>query len=112
MQRTQVLVAQRGGDQQHRVGSVNRRLVELVGVDDEVLADDRQIAGGARGAQVGQRASEVWFVGQHREGSRSATLVGGDVGGNATRPGGTNNEQTGTQSHDAKKGGSGQGGAR
>ena len=38
--------------------------------------------------------------------------VGGDVGGNATRPGGTNNEQTGTQSHDAKKGGSGQSGAR
>jgi hypothetical protein len=38
--------------------------------------------------------------------------VGGTVGGNATRPGGTDNEQTGTQSHDARKGGSGQGGAR
>jgi hypothetical protein len=38
--------------------------------------------------------------------------VGGDVGGNATRPGGTNNEQTGTQSHDSQKGGSGQSGAR
>jgi hypothetical protein len=38
--------------------------------------------------------------------------VGGAVGGNAQRPGGTNNEQTGTQSHDAQKGGSGKGGAR
>jgi hypothetical protein len=32
--------------------------------------------------------------------------------GSATRPGGTNNEQTGTQSHDAQKGGGGKDGAR
>ena len=38
--------------------------------------------------------------------------VGGSVGGDAQRPGGTNNEQTGTQSHDAQKGGSGKDGAR
>lgn len=32
--------------------------------------------------------------------------------GNSQRPGGTNNEQMGTQSHDAQKGGSGKDGAR
>jgi hypothetical protein len=32
---------QRGGDQQDRVGAGRRRLVELVGVDYEVLAEDR-----------------------------------------------------------------------
>jgi hypothetical protein len=32
--------------------------------------------------------------------------------GSSMRPGGTNNEQTGTQSHDAQKGGGGKDGAR
>ena len=48
-------------------------------------------------------------------GPRSSTTgqgVGGKVGGNATQPGGTNNEQMGTQSHDAQKGGSGKDGAK
>jgi hypothetical protein len=42
----------------------------------------------------------------------TGTGVGGGTGGNAQRPGGTNNEQTGTQSHDAQKGGGGKDGAR
>ena len=80
-QRAQVVVAEGGDDQQHRVGAVDRRLVELVGIDDEVLADDRQVAGRAGGAQVGQRAAEMRFVGEDREGGRPAPLVGGDLGG-------------------------------
>ena len=52
----QVLVGERRDDQQHRVGAGERRLPELVGVDDEVLAQDRQRGGGA-GRARGRRAS-------------------------------------------------------
>src|SRR5262245_46017173 len=47
-----------------------------------------------------------------KSGTTGAGNIGGQTGGNAQRPGGTNNEQTGTQSHDAQKGGSGKDGAR
>jgi hypothetical protein len=45
-------------------------------------------------------------------GGASTTGVGGGTRGNAMQPGGTNNEQSGTQSHDAQKGGTGKDGAR
>ena len=45
-------------------------------------------------------------------GTTGAGNIGGATGGNAQRPGGTNNEQKGTQAHDAQKGGGGQSGAR
>jgi hypothetical protein len=38
--------------------------------------------------------------------------IGGAVGGNSTQPGGTNNEQTGSQAHDAQKGAGGNEGGR
>ena len=88
VERAQVLVVEGADDQQHRVGAVHRRLVELVGVDDEVLADDRQAAGGAGRAQVLQRAAEVRLVGEHRERRRAAALVGADLGGDGRRVGG------------------------
>ena len=47
-----------------------------------------------------------------QSGTTGAGNIGGSNGGNAQRPGGTNNEQMGTQSHDAQKGGSGKEGAR
>ena len=47
---------ERGDDQQDRVGAGGRRLVELVGVDDEVLAQDRQVAS-PRAPRAGRRAS-------------------------------------------------------
>ena len=59
VQRGQVVVVERGDDEQDRVGAGHRRLVHLVGVDDEVLAQDRQRAGRARLAQVVERAAEV-----------------------------------------------------
>ena len=58
-------VVERGDDQQHRVGAGGARLVQLVGVDDEVLAQHRQRAGGAGGAQVLERAVEVGLLGEH-----------------------------------------------
>src|SRR5262245_3412290 len=47
-----------------------------------------------------------------QSGTTGAGNIGGATGGNAQKPGGTNNEQMGTQSHDAQKGGSGKDGAR
>ena len=78
VQRAEVACVERGDDQQHRVGAGRRRLVHLVGVDDEVLAQDRQRAGRARLAQVVERAAEVRALGEDRQRRRAAALVGLD----------------------------------
>ncbi len=49
-------VAQRRDDQQHRVGARGARLVQLVGIDDEVLAQQRQLRT-RRAPRAGPRAS-------------------------------------------------------
>ena len=67
---------ERGDDQQHRVGAGRARLVQLVGVDDEVLAQHRQRAAARARAQVLERAAEVRPLGQHRQRDRAAALVG------------------------------------
>ena len=72
----EVLVAQRGDDQQDRVGARDGGLVDLVGVDDEVLAQDRQDGRAARRAQVVERAAEVRPLGEDRQGDGAAALVG------------------------------------
>ena len=71
-----VVVVERGDDQQDRVGAGRRGLVDLVGVDDEVLAQDRQRAGRARLAQVVERAAEVRALGEDRQRRGAAALVG------------------------------------
>ena len=58
-------VVQAGGDQQDAVGAHRARLVDLVGVDHEVLAQHRQVAGRARLLQV-------VAAGPGRTGGRSA----------------------------------------
>ena len=74
----EVVVVERGDDQQDRVGAGRRRLVELVGVDDEVLAQDRQVGGRARRLQVLERAAEVRLLGEDRDRRGAAALVGAD----------------------------------
>ena len=59
-----------------RVGAGHLRLVELVGVDREVLAEDRQLGRRARLAQVVERAAEVRLLGEDRDRGRAAALVG------------------------------------
>ncbi len=66
-----VVVVERGDDQQDRVGARDRGLDDLVGVDDEVLAQDRQRAGRARLVQVVERAAEVALLGQDRQRGRA-----------------------------------------
>src|SRR5690606_15883196 len=58
------------------------RLVHLVRVDDEVLAQHRQRTGSARLAQVAVAALEEIDVGEHRQAGGAAGLVAaGDRGG-------------------------------
>ena len=80
---------QRGDDQQDRVGARRQRLVHLIGVDDEVLAQDRQRRGGAGRAQVVERAAEARSLGQDRERRGAAALVGADDVARARAPRGS-----------------------
>ncbi len=61
----QLGVVERGDDKQNRVGADGARFGDLPAVDDEVLADHRQVAGGTRGLQVGVGTLKVIDVGQH-----------------------------------------------
>ncbi len=67
---------ERRHDQQHRVGAGDHSLIQLIGIDDEVLAQDRQPACAASGAMSAKRPIEVGPLGQHRQRTRPATLVG------------------------------------
>ena len=78
LQAAQVARLERGDDQQHRVGAGRGRLVHLVGVDDEVLAQQRQLRCGARLAQVVERAAEVRGLREDRQRRGAAALVGLD----------------------------------
>ena len=66
-----------------------RRLVDLVGVDDEVLAQDRQRAT-PRAPRAGRRASRrSAALGQDRQRRGAAALVGADDLGRPSRPRGS-----------------------
>ena len=47
-----VRVVERGDDQQDRVGADRARFGDLPRIDHEILAQDRQAHGGARGDQI------------------------------------------------------------
>ena len=53
---------------------------DLVGVEDEVLAQHRQAGRGARRHQMLVAALEIGHVGQHREAGRTARLIGAGEG--------------------------------
>jgi hypothetical protein len=79
---------------------------------DTGAAQNTQGAPGSMGnTQGGAQTSNPTGAASPRSGT-TGQGVGGAVGGNSQMPGGTNNEQTGTQSHDAQKGGSGKDGAK
>src|SRR5699024_6473490 len=58
-----------GDDEQDDVGPVRPGLVELVLVDHEVLAQDRDVHGGAYGVEVVEAAGEAAGFGEHAHGS-------------------------------------------
>src|SRR5881227_2440594 len=78
IQAREVPPLQRGDDQQEGVGAGRRGLEDLIGVDDEVLAKDRQAGRRTRLAQVGERAAEVVGLGEDRQRRGAAALVGAD----------------------------------
>src|SRR5256885_5457443 len=61
---------------QHRVGAGDLRFVQLIEVNTEVLAKDRQLGRGARLVEVVERSAEVLLLGQDRDRGGAAALVG------------------------------------
>ena len=71
-------MVEHGDDQEDRVRAGRRRLIELVGVEDEVLTQHRQLRGRDRVTQVLERAAEVHALGDDRQRRRAAALIGLD----------------------------------
>ena len=67
---------QRRGDQQHGVGTVRARLVDLVRRHQEVLAQHGQRASVARGGEIVEGPPEVRPVGEHGDTGGPPALVG------------------------------------
>lgn len=71
-----------GGNQQDSVGAHRTCFVHLIGVDDEVLAQHGQGAGGACRLQILGRTLEKPAIGQYRQaGSTVRSVIGGNLGG-------------------------------
>ena len=77
MQRRQLVVVQRGGDEQYRIGPHQRRVVHIGRAYGEVLAKHRDADRGPGGLEVGGRACEVLDVGEHAEAGSATVLVPG-----------------------------------
>ena len=56
-QRREHVLFEGGDDQQDDVGAVGTGLVDLVRTDDEVLAQHRDVHGGAHGVEIGERSA-------------------------------------------------------
>ena len=67
---------QRRNDQQDGIRARRTRLENLIAIDDEVLAKQRQLRRGADRRQVIERAVEEHRLGQDRDRSRSGAIVG------------------------------------
>ena len=75
-------VVEGGDDQQGEVGSRGPGLEELVGGDDEVLAQERYVDRGADRPEVGQASAEAALLGQDADRRSSPARVGlGQDGG-------------------------------
>ena len=77
MQLVQRLVLERRDDEQERIGPGERGFVDLVGIDDEVLAQERQPGRSPGGGEILERPAEVRPLGQDRERGRAPALVRG-----------------------------------
>ena len=68
-------VRERSNDQQNAIGTQCPRLVHLVGIDQEILAQYRQTAGCTRLLQEGVRPREKIDIGQYRKAGGTAALI-------------------------------------
>ena len=71
-----LVVGDGGHDDEDAVGAPGARLVDLVGLEHEILAQRRQRHRRARLRQEFRRALEGGRVGQHREAGRAARRIG------------------------------------
>ena len=71
-----IVVVDARHDDQDRVGAPGARLVDLIGLEHEILAQRRQRRRRARRGQEFRRALEGRRVGQHRQAGRAARLIG------------------------------------
>ena len=69
-------VVERRHDDQDAVGAVGAGLDHLIGVVDEILAQHRQLGGGAGGHHEIEMALKRRRVGQHRETGGAAGFIG------------------------------------
>lgn len=67
---------QRRNDKQNHVRSVRTRLPNLVGGNDEILAQHGDIHAGTHGVQIGERAIKAPLLCEHRNSGSSTGLVG------------------------------------
>ena len=74
-QADQHVLLEGGHDEQDQVGAVGAGLPDLVGGDDEVLAQHRDVDGGANRGEVGEAAGEPALLGQDADDARAADLV-------------------------------------
>src|SRR5439155_25457208 len=65
-----------GHDQEDAVGAERPALDHLIGVEDEILAQYREAASGARGLQMIVAALEIGRVREYREAGGAARLIG------------------------------------
>ena len=75
-------IAEDFGDEQDAIGTRDAGFEDLVGVDDEILAEERDSDRGADAREVGEVALKVGDVGEDGEAGRAMGLVGtGDCDG-------------------------------
>ena len=68
-------VGQRGHDQQDQVRAVGAGFPDLVLIEREVLAEQRDVHGGADGVEVRERAAEAALLGEHADDGGAAVGV-------------------------------------
>lgn len=64
------------GDEEDGVGACGASFIDLVGIDDEVFAEDGQVDDLADGLEVFEFSLEVLFVGKHAEGIGAGGGIG------------------------------------
>ncbi len=69
-------VVQQRADQEHGVCSGGARLVDLIGIEEEVFAQHGEVHGGANGTQVVERAEEEVRLSEHADGGGASRRVG------------------------------------
>ena len=75
VQTPQVVIIERRNNEQNRIGTGDRRLVDLHFVNREILAQQRRVGKPRNLREITQRPLEVFFIGQNRKARRSTVEI-------------------------------------